>query len=90
MTGSFLECGFGELWQLNPDDKGAWTKQTGDGVPPADLVGIPNNAAGARNTAVVSCSTYGATNYVEAKVGSRTPQTRMWVYKHAAKPNVRN
>ena len=90
VTGNFLACGFGELWELNPDDKGAWTKQTGARVPPADLVIIPNNSTGARNTAVVSCSTYGVNIYLEAKVGGRTPMTRMWVYKHATKPDKRD
>jgi len=45
VTGNFLACGFGELWELNPDDKGAWTKQTGARVPPADLVIIPNSTS---------------------------------------------
>ena len=86
-TGNFLAVGFGEVWELNPDGAGKWTKQTGTRSMPAEIL-IPeglyddNSPQGAQATAIVACSTYGVVILLHAS-RRRTPRVKMFLYKHA-------
>lgn len=79
-TGSFLAFGFGQGWELNPDQAGKWTQLTGTRAPPKGLLDPtvqPNSLIS------VDCSTHGVVIYVDA-LRTRAPKCRMWVYKNAS------
>jgi len=79
-SGNFLFFGFRQLWELNPDAEGTWTRQTGTRAPPADLL---DPAADQRAALVpVDVSSYGVTLWIDA-IYNRDPIARVRIYKHA-------
>jgi hypothetical protein len=79
VTGNFLLLSAGELWELDPDGTGTWTRQTGTRSPP-DAVGIPGPSPTLDGMICCSISDYGVVAYIKQ---TSPNNSAFHLYKHA-------
>jgi hypothetical protein len=83
VTGDFLLLSAGELWELDPNGSGSWTKQSGARQPPPD-VGIPGPQSAAPNGVdgiiATSIPEYGVVVFIKQTSSSGGT---FFVYRHA-------
>jgi len=78
VTGNFLVLSGGQIYELDPDGAGTWTRQTGTRVPP-EPVGVPSGGGARKAVIGVALPDHGVVAFIRQ---SNASNSSFWLYKH--------